>query len=46
MWVNSASCLVEARFQALMGQIQAGTLLLALHGARESLRYSDNHVGE
>jgi len=46
MWVNSASWLVKARFQALMGQIQAGTLLLALHCARESLRYSDNHVGE
>jgi len=46
MWVNSVSWLVKAHFQALMGQIQAGILLLALHCARESLRYSDYRVGE
>jgi len=33
-------------YQALMGQIQSGTLLLALHYAKESLWYSDNHVGK
>jgi len=44
MWVNSVSWLVKAHFQALMGQIQAGTLLLAC--ARESLLYLDYHVGE
>jgi len=37
---------MKFHFGALMGQIQSRTLLLALHFAKESLRYSDNHVGE
>jgi len=46
MWINSASCFVKVHFGALMGHIQSGTLLLALHYTKESLQYSDNHVGE
>jgi len=44
--VNSASCFVKVHFGALMGRIQSGTLLWALHSTKESLQHSDNHVGE